>query len=196
MAGPAFFATRQDLHDWLLANHDKAGELDVGFFKVGSGRPSITYREALDEALCFGWIDGVRRGIDGESYRQRFTPRASGSFWSAVNTKRALELLAAGRLQPSGLAAFEARDEARTQRRVAAVVDAALDGALEDRFRANRGAWAFFQKQPASYRKLMIAWITGATRDQTRHRRLDLLVADSAAGRRIDPLRPGRPSAN
>lgn len=111
-----YFPTVADLRRWFEANHDKLTEAWFGFYKVGTGVPSITYKDAVDECLCFGWIDGVRYTIDEQRWRERFTPRRAGSFWSTVNTKRALELIEAGRMTPAGLAAFEARDQSRTQR--------------------------------------------------------------------------------
>jgi uncharacterized protein YdeI (YjbR/CyaY-like superfamily) len=183
-----FFPTSADFREWLSANHDKVAELEVAFYKKGTGLPSITYREALDEALCFGWIDGVRRSLGAEAYTGRFTPRKAGSFWSPVNTKRAQELIAAGRMHAAGLAAFEARDEARTRQYALDREASALDEAMESRFRANPQAWSFFCAQPPSYRGPAIFWVTSAKREETRLRRLDLLIADCASGRRIDAL--------
>jgi len=193
VAEPEFFATRQDFHDWLLANHDKARELDVGFFKVGSGRPSITYREALDEALCFGWIDGIRKSLDDLSYVIRFTPRTPQSTWSAVNIKRAKELIRLGRMRPAGLRAFQARADEKSvvysyeQRKTAR-----LSVAEGRQFRANTKAWASCMERPPWYRRTAIYWVISAKREETRARRLATLIDDSARGRTIMPLtRPG-----
>src|SRR3982751_3171672 len=150
--GIRFFAAPREFREWLGQYHQSARELWVGFYKKGSGRPSITWPESVDQALCFGWIDGVRRGIDEHSYSIRFTPRKKRSNWSAVNVGRVAELTELGLMQPAGLAAFEARTEARTaiysyeQRH-----DAAFTDAQEKRFRARRRAWAFFTTQAPSY---------------------------------------------
>jgi uncharacterized protein YdeI (YjbR/CyaY-like superfamily) len=190
-----FFATPTEFRAWLAAHHATGQALWVGFRKKGSGRPSITWPESVDEALCFGWIDGVRRSIDADSYAIRFTPRKPRSVWSAVNINRATELIELGRMQPAGLKAFKARTEEKSA--VYAYEQphsAALDPADEQRFRANEAAWSFFQSQPASYRKAAIWWVISAKQEATRHRRLATLIEDSAQGRTIAPLtrRPGR----
>jgi uncharacterized protein YdeI (YjbR/CyaY-like superfamily) len=185
---PVYFPSVADLRRWFEANHDKHTEAWFGFYKAGSGKPSITYRDAVDESLCFGWIDGVRYSIDGARWRQRFTPRKAGSFWSSVNTKRALELIEAGRMTPSGLAAFEARDTSRTERFDAERAAAAFSDGEEAQFRADKDAWTYWQKTPPSYRKAAIAYVVTAKRPETRLKRLETLIADSAAGRRLRPL--------
>ena len=152
-----YFPTVADLRKWFEANHDKLAEAWFGFYKVGTGVPSITYKDAVDECLCFGWIDGVRYTVDEQRWRERFTPRRAGSFWSSVNTKRALELIDEGRMTPAGLAAFEARDQSRTQRFDAERAAAALTAEEEALFRANPAAWAWFEAAPPSYRKPAIA---------------------------------------
>jgi uncharacterized protein YdeI (YjbR/CyaY-like superfamily) len=188
---PTFFATPAEFRDWLERHHAEEGELLVGFYKTGSGRPSITWQESVDEALCFGWIDGVRRSLGDEAYTIRFTPRKARSTWSAVNVRRARELIEEGRMTPAGLAAFEARGDDRTaiysyeQRR-----QATLDASQEHRFRAEPEAWEWFQARPPSYRRAAIHWVTSAKRPDTRERRLETLIADSAAGRNVKPLRP------
>lgn len=187
---PKFFATPEAFRRWLEQHHAKAGELWVGFYKKGSGRPSLTWPESVDEALCVGWIDGIRKSIDGERYTIRFTPRKPGSIWSAVNTRRVRELIAAGRMRPAGLRAFERRDPGKTNRysfeqRHAA----ALDPAFEKRFQANKAAWAFFQSQPPGYRRTAAFYVMSAKQEETRVRRLDALIRDSAAGERIGLLR-------
>jgi uncharacterized protein YdeI (YjbR/CyaY-like superfamily) len=159
------------------------------FHKKGTGRPSITWPEAVDQALCFGWIDGVRRSLNDSSYTIRFSPRKTRSNWSAVNVKRFGELRKLGLMHPAGLAAFERRAEERSgiysyeQRHTAT-----LDEAQECRFRANRRAWDFFQSQPASYRMAAVWWVVSAKREETRLRRLDTLIEDSARGRTVPPL--------
>jgi uncharacterized protein YdeI (YjbR/CyaY-like superfamily) len=189
-----FFATPGELRAWLEANHQAAPELLVGFWKKGSGRPGITWPESVDQALCFGWIDGVRRSLDEDRYTIRFTPRRPGSTWSAVNVRRAGELKEAGLMRPAGLAAFEGRADGKTalysyeQRH-----GATLDAEHERIFRENEAAWAFFQSRPAWYRRTATWWVVSAKKEETRRRRLDTLIADSAAGRTIGPLT--RPNA-
>ncbi|HEX2052731.1 MAG TPA: YdeI/OmpD-associated family protein [Actinomycetota bacterium] len=188
---PTFFATPDEFRAWLEENHLTARELLVGFYKKGSGRPSITWPESVDQALCFGWIDGVRRSLDAESYTIRFTPRKPGSIWSAVNIRKVQELTKAGLMRPAGLEAFARRDEAKSaiysyeQRNVAAFSDAQLA-----RFQADPAAWEFFESQPASYRKAATWWVTSAKRDDTKERRLASLIEHSSAGRTVPALTP------
>jgi len=186
---PTFFATPDEFRAWLEAHHGTETELVVGFHKKGSGRPSITWPESVDQALCFGWIDGIRRSLDEESYTIRFTPRKPRSTWSAVNINRARELIDEGLMRPAGLAAFEARADDRSaiysyEQRHSAV----LPPEMEERFRANRAAWRFFEAQPPSYRKTAIYWVTSAKKVETRQKRLTTLIEDSANGRRISQL--------
>jgi uncharacterized protein YdeI (YjbR/CyaY-like superfamily) len=188
---PTFFATPADFRAWFEENHERASELMVGFHKKATGRPSITWPEAVDEALCFGWIDGIRRSLGDESYMIRFTPRKPRSTWSAVNIARAKELIAEGRMRPAGLAAYEARSDDRSaiysyeQRHTAK-----LAPDQEREFRSNERAWAFFEAQPPSYRKTALWWVVSAKREETRARRLRTLVEDSANGRRLRHLTP------
>jgi uncharacterized protein YdeI (YjbR/CyaY-like superfamily) len=188
---PTFFAVPADFCAWLEENHERESELLVGFYKKATGRPSITWPEAVDEALCFGWIDGIRRSLGDESYTIRFTPRKARSTWSAVNIARAKELVAEGRMRPAGLAAFEARSDDRSaiyayeQRH-----EAKLAPDQEREFRANERAWAFFETQPPWYRKNAIWWVVSAKREETRARRLRTLIEDSANGRRLRRLTP------
>lgn len=191
---PTFFATPADFRQWLQAHHQTERELLVGFYKKGSGRPSITWPESVAEALCFGWIDGVRKSIDDESYTIRFTPRKRGSIWSAVNMRLAEELIRDGRMQPAGLAAWEARDPARSAVYSFEQKEAAqLTPEMEARFRENAQAWKFWEAQPPGYRKTATHYVMSAKREDTRARRLQTLIDDSAAGRRIGLLR--RPGA-
>jgi len=193
-----FFATPATFRAWLEAHHAIQAELVVGFYKRGTGRPSITWPESVDEALCFGWIDGVRRSIDAEAYCIRFTPRRSTSIWSAVNVARVAELQKQGRMRAAGERAFAARTPERTgiyafERHRAAK----LSRADAVRFRKNARAFAFFESQPPWYRRTATHWVVSAKREETRQRRLDRLIADSAAGRTIGPLRrpaPRRPA--
>ena len=187
---PTFFPTPADFRKWFEKNHDTATELLVGFYKKGSGRPSITWPESVDEALCFGWIDGIRRSIDAESYSIRFTPRRARSIWSNVNTKRVAELTRQGRMHATGLKAFEARDPKRSgiylfeQRQK----DMRLDPALEAKFKKNKKAWAFFEAQPPGYRRIGSLYVMSAKKEETRLKRLATLMKESAAGRRIGLL--------
>ena len=186
---PTYFATPSDFRAWLEKHHDQTQELWVGFYKKSSGKPSITWPEAVDEALCFGWIDGLRKGIDGVRYTIRFTPRKPRSIWSAVNVKRAKELTRLGRMRPAGLKVFEehAKDKsgiyAYEQRNAAK-----LDEAYAQQFRANKKAWDFFQAQAAWYRRTAIWWVISAKKEETRLKRLARLIKDSEHGRTIPPL--------
>ena len=186
---PTFFATPAGLRAWLEEHHQSERELLVGFYKKGSGRPSITWPESVDEALCFGWIDGVRRSLGDEAYTIRFTPRQSRSTWSVVNIRRAGELIAEGRMRPAGLAAFEARTGERSGVYSFEQKDEiAFDEAQARRFRADAKAWEFFQAQPPWYRKTATWWVISAKKEETRAKRLATLIEDSAAGRPIRGL--------
>jgi uncharacterized protein YdeI (YjbR/CyaY-like superfamily) len=186
---PLFFATPEEFRAWFAANAASTTELLVGFYRKGSGLPSITWPEAVDEALCVGWIDGVRRGRDDTSYTIRFTPRKPRSIWSAVNIARVAALTAEGRMRPTGLAAFEARAAERS-----AIYsheqqeDATLTPEEEAAFRAESGAWDFFNAQRPSYRRPALWWVVSAKRADTRARRLATLIADSAAGKTLGHL--------
>ena len=190
---PIYFESPAALRDWFDANHATATELWVGQHRKATGRPSLTWSETVDEALCVGWIDGVRYSVDSERFTQRFTPRRKGSNWSAVNIAKVRELTAEGRMRPAGLAAFEARSDARSgiysyEQRGSAT----LEPAEEATFRANEAAWAWFEARGASYRQAATWWVVSAKRPETRARRLAALIEDSAAGRTIGPLtRPG-----
>jgi uncharacterized protein YdeI (YjbR/CyaY-like superfamily) len=188
---PTFFATPAQLRAWLEEHHESATELLVGFYKKGSGRPSITWPESVDQALCFGWIDGVRRSLGDEAYTIRFTPRKARSNWSAVNVRRIQELIDEGLVHPAGAAAFERRSDDRTaiysyeQRKTAA-----LPPEYERQLRADPAAAEFFDAQPPWYRRTAAHWVISAKREATRERRLAQLIEDSASGRRIGPLTP------
>jgi len=186
---PRFFAGPADWRAWLEANHATARELSVGFWKRTTGRPSITWQESVDEALCFGWIDGVRHRIDDAAYRIRFTPRKAGSVWSRINIRRFGELQAAGRVAPAGQAAFDEGKE-RTDHYSYENQPAALAADETARFRDNAQAWAAFQAFPPSYRRPALWWVTSAKRPETRARRLDQLIEASAGGERIASMRP------
>jgi uncharacterized protein YdeI (YjbR/CyaY-like superfamily) len=186
MAAPRFFATPAAFRAWLDAHHDRESELVVGFSKKGSGKPSISWPESVDEALCYGWIDGVRRSLGEESYTIRFTPRRASSIWSNVNIAKVQALLAAGRMMPAGIAAWERRDPARSgiyafEREEAA----AFDAEAELRFSRNHAAWKYFQAQPPGYRRLATHYVVSAKRPETRERRLTALIEHSARGKRL-----------
>jgi uncharacterized protein YdeI (YjbR/CyaY-like superfamily) len=170
---------------WLARNHHKATELFVGFYKKSSGKPSLTYHEALDEALCVGWIDGLRRSLDAERYAQRFTPRRPGSYWSHVNIGHAKRLIKAGRMKAAGLREFEKRDETGARKYSYERREAAFDRPREKRFRENAAAWEFFQAQPPGYRRLLMFMVMSGKKEETREKRLDRLIAACASGRRI-----------
>lgn len=184
-----FFSTQADLRKWFLKNYEKLAEQWVGFYKKGSGMQSITWPESVDEALCFGWIDGIRKSIDEESYKIRFTPRTPRSIWSAVNIKRANELVELGLMQPSGLAEFEKRDDERSRVYAYEQKTVELSGKYISIFKRNKKAWTFFQTQPSSYRKPATWWVMSAKQEATRLKRLNTLIADSAAGMRIAQMR-------
>jgi uncharacterized protein YdeI (YjbR/CyaY-like superfamily) len=185
-----FFASPEELRDWFDANHGTATELWVGYHKVATGRPSLTWSQAVDEALCVGWIDGVRYSLGAEAHAQRFTPRRRGSTWSAVNVRKVAELTAAGRMRPAGLAAFEARREDRTAVYAYEREHASLTPEEEARFRADAAAWADWEARPPSYRRTATYWIASAKRPETRARRMDQVIEGSAAGRRPRALTP------
>jgi uncharacterized protein YdeI (YjbR/CyaY-like superfamily) len=188
-----FFERPEDMRDWFDAHHATATELWHGSYEKATGRPTVTWSQAVDEALCVGWIDSVRYSLDAERSAQRFTPRRRGSNWSAVNVRKVAELIAAGRMRPAGLAAWEARRPERTavygyeQDELATLTDED-----EGRVRADPAAWADWEARPPSYRRSVVHWITSAKRPETRARRLAELVAGSAAGRLVKPFRrPG-----
>jgi uncharacterized protein YdeI (YjbR/CyaY-like superfamily) len=183
---PTFFKSGHDFRRWLTTNHARCRELHVGFYRKKSGRPGMSYAEAVDEALCFGWIDGVMRKIDDASYSHRFTPRRPKSIWSNTNVRHVERLSRAGRMHSAGLAAFAARKEKTTGvysfEQTSPIV---LPREYEKQFRANAPAWEYFSQQAPWYRRLMIFKITSAKREETRQRWLARVVAESAAKRRV-----------
>jgi uncharacterized protein YdeI (YjbR/CyaY-like superfamily) len=187
-AAPRFFAAPAGFRRWLAANHGRRDELWVGFHRRASGRAGITWDEAVGEALCFGWIDGVRRSVDEASYAIRFTPRRRRSTWSAVNVDRVEALIREGRMQPAGLEAYERRTAARAGVYSYERARAKLDPASERAFRANRRAWEYWQARPPGYRRTATWWVVSAKRKETRRRRLATLIEDCANGRPIAPL--------
>jgi uncharacterized protein YdeI (YjbR/CyaY-like superfamily) len=191
---PQFFSNPAAWRAWLEAHHADTPELWVGFYKRGSGRPSITWPDAVDGALCFGWIDGIRKSVSEEAYKIRFTPRKPRSTWSAINLKRATELAELGMMHPAGRAAFEKRTSERTatysyeQRK-----QAKFPAEYEMEFRGNAAAWEFFQAQPPWYRRTSTYWVISAKREPTRATRLHQLIRDSSRRMIIAPLRrPGK----
>lgn len=185
-AAPSFFETAAHFRHWLEARHATATELVVGFRKTSTGEPSMSWSESVDEALCFGWIDGVRKRIDDRSYQIRFTPRKRGSIWSLVNVEKVQALLARGLMQPAGLAAYQARTEGKTgvyafERKA----PAELHQVELKLFKRSRVAWSYFEACPPSYRQVMLHWVTGAKQAATRERRLARLVEACAEQRRI-----------
>jgi uncharacterized protein YdeI (YjbR/CyaY-like superfamily) len=183
------FSSSAEFREWLVTNHDRVPELWLGFYNKRTKKKSITYREALDEALCFGWIDGVRKGINEITYKQRFTPRKPKSYWSAVNIKRVGELAKLGRIAPSGGKAFERRTsdsgrysfESRPKQ---------LPLAYQRQFKASPEAWEFFRAQAPWYQRTSSFWVLSAKKEETRQRRLAMLICDSEKGRRLSILTP------
>jgi uncharacterized protein YdeI (YjbR/CyaY-like superfamily) len=189
---PAFFPTPAAFRRWLEQHHDNERELWVGLYKKSTGKPSITWPELVDQLLCFGWIDGVRKSLDEESYVIRVTPRKSVSNWSAVNVKRAKELKNLGLLHASGAKVFELRDVKKTNRYSFEREQVKLDPAMEKRFRANKKAWKFFEAQPPGYRKTILWWVMSGKQEVTREKRIGILIETSEREARVDLMRPGK----
>ncbi len=179
-----FFATPAELRKWFAKNHNKVTEVLIGFYKKHTGKPSITWPESVDQTLCFGWIDGVLKPIDEDSYSRRFTPRRKGSHWSLVNLNRVPELRAMGLMTEAGEAAFATRTEHKTGKAAYEQGDISLSKEQEKQFKANTKAWAYFQNETASYRKNAIWWVISAKQEATKIRRLATLISDSEAGLR------------
>ncbi len=184
-----FFARPQLFRNWLAKNHATHSELTVGYYKLGSGKPSLTWQESVDEALCYGWIDGIRRKIDEVSYSVRFTPRKKTSTWSNVNVARVEALMAEGRMTPAGLAAFEARLQARSGVYSYEQTTSELVEEYAAELKLNKAAWKFYQDQPPSYRKAVNWWVCSAKQEATRRRRLQQLIEDCADGLRVKQFR-------
>lgn len=189
---PLFFPTPAGLCRWFEENHATATELFLGYYKVGAGRPSVTWPESVREALRFGWIDGVRRSLDADRYMIRFTPRKPGSVWSAVNIRHVGELTEQGLMHPAGLAAFEKRRHEKSEIYAYEQKEVAFSPEYEALFRARPQAWEQFQKMPKSYRTPATWWVMSAKQEATRLKRLETLIDDSAAGRKLKQYRrPG-----
>ncbi len=189
---PTFFATQKDFRKWLEKNHTKATELYVGFYKVTSGKQSITWPQSVNEALCFGWIDGVRKNIDSESYYIRFTSRKPGSIWSTINIQKIEDLTKAGLMKPAGVEAYSKRAESRSKIYSYEKEPVALSKAYEKTFKANKKAWKFFQSQPAWYKKVAVHRIMSAKQEATQLSRLDRLIKDSEDEKTIKELSYGK----
>ena len=183
---PTYFSTAQALRRWFAKNHRSADELLVGFHKTTTGTPSVTWPEAVDQALCFGWVDGVRKGVDAARYTVRFTPRRPGSTWSAKNIESMARLESEKRLTAAGRAAFEGRTEKKSRTYSYERAEAAaLEPKLEKEFRAKHAAWSFFEAQAPSYRRKVVHWVLAAKADEARMRRLRRLIQAFAAGKRL-----------
>jgi uncharacterized protein YdeI (YjbR/CyaY-like superfamily) len=180
-----YFKTAADFRRWLAAHWGKETELLVGFYKKASGLPGISYKEAVDEALCFGWIDGIKRRVDHARYTHRFTPRRAGSIWSQINTKRVAELIALERMAKPGLEAFNNRDPKKTLRYSFENRPSAFDSTLERAFKKQAKAWRFFRAQPPGYQRVATFFVMSAKQQETRERRLTVLMKSSAEGKRI-----------
>jgi len=180
-----YFATIAEFREWLEANHSDVRELQVGFYKKNSGRFNFSWSEAVDAAICFGWIDGVRNSVDEMSYTVRFTPRKARSIWSAVNINKVEELSRLGLMRPAGIAAFKRRDEKKSAIYAYEQKKAALGEDYEARFRASAKAWEFFEAQAAYYRRTAIWWVISAKQEETRLKRLGKLINNSEAGKRV-----------
>lgn len=184
----SFFPTPADFRKWLAEYHNSEKELLVGFYKVGCGKPSITWSQSVDEALCFGWIDGIRKNIDKDSYSIRSTPRKVNSIWSTININKVAELTRQGLMHPAGLAAYSKRSEAKSAIYSYEKPPVVFAVEYEQLLKANKGAWTYFQSQPASYRNPVTHWVMSAKQEKTRQKRLHELIADCVAGRKIKSL--------
>jgi uncharacterized protein YdeI (YjbR/CyaY-like superfamily) len=184
------FVSREELRKWLASNHATSAELFVSFYKKHTGKAGATYDEAVEEALCYGWIDGVKKRIDDEKFMHRFSPRKAKSTWSRINVQRAMALTDAGKMAAPGLKAFEAREEKRTGIYTYEQERPGLSTIDKKRFKKNAKAWSFFANQPAGYQRLAGFWVSRAKREETRLRRLARLMKDSEDGRRLDSVSP------
>lgn len=183
---PTFFEDQDDFRQWLDKNHEAETELLVGFYKTGSGKPSMTWPQSVDQALCYGWIDGVRRSLGAEAYSIRFTPRKPGSIWSAINIDKMEHLIKQKRVKPAGMTAYKKRTEAKS--RIYSherTEDAVLPADMEKVFKSHKKAWEFFTTQAPSYQKVMLHWITTAKQEKTRQGRFEKLLEASKEGKRV-----------
>lgn len=182
---PVFFKTQADLRRWFEKNHDKKSELIVGYYKTGSGKAGISWSQSVDQALCFGWIDGIRKSINDESYCNRFTPRRPKSNWSAVNIKKIEELTASGLMHPAGLSAFMKREGSRSRVYSYENIPARFPQNFEKEFKTNKNAWEFFRSQPPYYQKTAIHWVMSAKQETTKQARFEKLIKASGALQRV-----------
>ena len=185
---PLFFETQSSLRTWFDANHIKENELWVGYYKISTGKLSITWPQSVDEAICFGWIDGIRKTLDKQSYTIRFTPRKPRSHWSAVNIAKAEKMIKAGLMKPAGIKAFNLKEEKRSRKASYEQEFVQLSESFENMIKANKAAWDYFQKLPPSVRKTSVHWIMSAKQEETRLRRLGILIHSSEKNQRIPPL--------
>jgi len=185
---PKFFSKSIHFRNWLEKNHSKKTELLVGFYKKDSGKQSITWPESVDEALCFGWIDGIRKSLNDKSYTIRFTPRKEKSHWSAVNLKRFAELKKSGLVQPSGLQAYKRMEPKNSKQASFEQEKITLDKKFETKIKTNKKAWAYFKKLAPSYKKASIWWVISAKKEETQWRRLNVLINCSEAEEKIPQL--------
>lgn len=186
---PTYFRNVHELREWFKKNHNSEKELLLGYYKKASGKESVTYPESVDTALCFGWIDGIRRSVDEERYVNRFTPRNPNSNWSAVNIRKVEELKKLGLMEPAGLAVYAKRREDKSEVYSFEQTEIALDKKYEKIFRRNKKAWKFYNTQPPSYRKTTILWVMSAKMEETRLKRLDIVISNSGNEERIPLLR-------
>jgi uncharacterized protein YdeI (YjbR/CyaY-like superfamily) len=180
-----FFSSKSEFRKWLKANHKKETELFVGFYKKDSGKFNMSWSDAVDEALCFGWIDSTRRSVDEISYSNRFTPRKKTSNWSAINIAKAEALTKAGKMMPAGIEAYKLRKEEKSKVYSFENKAEELSPALEKEFKKHKSAMVFFLKQPPSYRKMIAHWIMSAKKEETRFARLEKMIMHSEAGKRV-----------
>ena len=187
-----FFKTQKDLRKWFEKNHKKEKELYVGFYKVSSGKPSVTWSQAVDEAICFGWIDGIRKSIDEESYRIRFTPRNPKSNWSAINIKKVEGLTKLGLMKPEGLHAFSLRKENKSKIYSYENPAIVFDKSFEKKFKSNKQAWHYFQSTAPSYQKTTTRWVMSAKQEATKLKRLEELIRDCSVNKKIKAMNYGK----
>lgn len=189
MSTAIYFPSAAAWRTWLAKHHATRAEVLVGFYKAHTGQPTMTWSESVDEALCFGWIDGVRKSVDAERYQIRFTPRKVGSIWSQINVDKVAALTTLGKMRPAGLAAFAARKAHKTAIYSYEREHATFDAEQENAFRADAKAWKWWDASAPGYRRVATHWVTSAKQEATRARRLVALIADCAAGVKIAPLR-------
>lgn len=189
MKKPVFFATQSELREWFEKHHQTESEVWIGYYKKATGIPSIDWSQSVDEAICFGWIDGLRRSIDEASYKIRFTPRNPKSHWSAVNLAKVEKLIEQDMMKPAGLEVYYQRDKKKSRQASYEREHVELDKGYEQKIRQNKTAWIFYENLAPSYKQASIHWIMSAKKEETRIRRLDILIQSCEAGQKIPPLR-------